>query len=784
MGPGLRPRSARAHPCVLLTALLIGVFSVAAGSDRSDSSERLERIFGGREAPDGTADLAAMQERFREVSRRVVPCTVGVRAGGGQGSGVIVSEDGYVLTAGHVSARPGRTVTLIFHDGRQVKAETLGVNHGIDSGLLKITEEGKWPFVEMGKSGELAEGQWCLATGHPGGYQPGRAPPVRVGRVLRNRSSAVTTDCVLVGGDSGGPLFDMNGRVIGINSRISQSFAANVHVPVDTFTETWERLKKGESWGQRGRGSVPTRGGPYLGVTSDSDSDNCRIGGVTDGSPAEAAGLQTGDVITQADGEPIETFQDLATRVRKKKPGDEIILEVRRDDTTFSVKVKIGKYEGSSVPPDPERPTGGLDLEDPPKKKDDDKDDDDKDDDERSERRERGVERLRRSFDQMRRRERGREPRRTEKRHSSIRDAFRDSVEAAAKGTVQILCDGDEKAFGALIDASGHVITKASEMRGDIRCKLHGGRETSARIVASSDKHDIALLALDLDGEDGLGEARPIVWATGDEPSVGSWVVTTGYTEDAVSFGVVSVASRALGQRGILGISFKMGDERAVVGEVIEDSGASRAGLQPNDVITALDGDRVETGPDLVELLRARSPGDEVKLSIRRGDEDIEVTAKLGSRLPASRQQRLDRMNLLGGEVSTRRSNFPLALQHDTVLWPDQCGGPIVQLDGQVVGLNIARSGRVDSYAIPASVLRSIVAELRPTAPLNPLADLSIDELRQRLEALEKSLAAAEASKREAETMIRSAISGIAELRKEVEKRAAKVKREARRKRL
>jgi len=81
-------------------------------------------------------------------------------------------------------------------------------------------------------------------------------------------------------------------------------------------------------------------------------------------------------------------------------------------------------------------------------------------------------------------------------------------------------------------------------------------------------------------------------------------------------------------------------------------------------------------------------------------------------------------------------------------------------------------------------VLRSIVAELRPTAPLNPLADLSIDELRQRLEALEKSLAAAEASKREAETMIRSAISGIAELRKEVENRAAKVKREARRKRL
>src|SRR5262249_9497642 len=135
-------------------------------------------------APENLEDLKAIQAQVHDVVEKVLPCTVGVRVGGASGSGVIIHEDGYVLTAGHVSGQPDREATLLLSDGRRVKGKTLGANRDIDSGLIKITEGGKWPFVEMGQSAELKRGQWCVATGHPRGYIPNRPPPVRLGRVL------------------------------------------------------------------------------------------------------------------------------------------------------------------------------------------------------------------------------------------------------------------------------------------------------------------------------------------------------------------------------------------------------------------------------------------------------------------------------------------------------------------------------------------------------------------------------------------------------------------------
>src|SRR5262249_12626858 len=143
----------------------------------------------------------------------------------------------------------GRPVTIIMPDGKRLKGETLGANRGIDSGMVKITDKGEWPYLEMGKSESLKRGQWCIAVGHPGGFRPGRPPVVRVGRVQDATKSLIRPDCTLVGGDSGGPLFDLDGRVIGIHSRISGSIAANIHVPVDTYRETFERLVKAEVWG-------------------------------------------------------------------------------------------------------------------------------------------------------------------------------------------------------------------------------------------------------------------------------------------------------------------------------------------------------------------------------------------------------------------------------------------------------------------------------------------------------------------------------------------------------
>jgi serine protease Do len=202
--------------------------------------------------PKSVADLKAIETRVAAVAKATLPATVGLRVGSGQGSGVIVSRDGYVLTAGHVSGTPGEPIRIILSDGREVKARTLGANNAIDSGMVKITDPGEYPFVPVGTAKKLVAGQWVVAVGHPGGLVRGRPPVVRLGRVLLANSQFVGTDSPLVGGDSGGPLFDLDGRLIGIHSAIGTTTTQNMHVPVDTYVETWERLAKGDLWGNGG----------------------------------------------------------------------------------------------------------------------------------------------------------------------------------------------------------------------------------------------------------------------------------------------------------------------------------------------------------------------------------------------------------------------------------------------------------------------------------------------------------------------------------------------------
>lgn len=214
-------------------------------------------------APENVDDLIGIEKHVQRVIERVTPAVVGIRVGPGSGSGVIINEEGIVLTAGHVSGKPGQDAVIILPNGKQLKGKTLGQNKGIDSGMIKIVggdndKKEKYPFLDMGKSADLKTGQWVIAIGHPGGFRPNRTPVVRVGRILTTNQFLIQTDCSLVGGDSGGPLFDMNGKVIGIHSRIGgKEITENVHVPVDTFKQTWDRLAKGESWGGQ-LGSVDT----------------------------------------------------------------------------------------------------------------------------------------------------------------------------------------------------------------------------------------------------------------------------------------------------------------------------------------------------------------------------------------------------------------------------------------------------------------------------------------------------------------------------------------------
>jgi serine protease Do len=293
--------------------------------------------------PQSVDDLRALQKRVRAVVAKVAPAVVGLRVNGGQGSGVIISDDGYVLTAGHVSGMPNRDVSVVLGDGRIVRGTTLGVNYGVDSGLVKITDpgpnNGKWPFVDAGRSTGLRKGQWCIALGHPGGYKAGRTPPLRLGRILDNLGRFLRTDCTLVGGDSGGPLFDLDGRVIGIHSRIGGTLNENMHVPVDSYLDTWDRLASAEAWGAT---FMPGRSQAYLGVQVDPEATDCRVGEVFPDSPAESAGLKKGDVIKSFNGYKVNNFGELLVQLSQRKPDDMVEVEVVRDDRRVKLTVKIG----------------------------------------------------------------------------------------------------------------------------------------------------------------------------------------------------------------------------------------------------------------------------------------------------------------------------------------------------------------------------------------------------------------------------------------------------------
>ena len=281
--------------------------------------------------PENLDDLRAIEKQVAKVVEKALACVVGVRIGVAQGSAVIISADGYVLTAGHVCGAPGRDVTFLFADGKTARGKTLGVNLTIDSGLMKITDKGPWPHLDLGDSSKLKPGDWVIAIGHPRGFELDRPPVVRTGRVIRANEKVVQTGCTLFSGDSGGPLLDVDGRVIGIHSRIGGRTSQNFHVPIDTLHDTWERLAAGE---------IITR--TELGVNVKTVDEGCRITKVRSGKPADKAGLKVGDVVTKFDGKAFAGIVGMSKLIRKHKVGDEVELEILRDGKKMKFKVKLG----------------------------------------------------------------------------------------------------------------------------------------------------------------------------------------------------------------------------------------------------------------------------------------------------------------------------------------------------------------------------------------------------------------------------------------------------------
>ncbi|MGC1272744.1 MAG: trypsin-like peptidase domain-containing protein [Planctomycetaceae bacterium] len=287
-----------------------------------------------------------------------------------------------------------------------------------------------------------------------------------------------------------------------------------------------------------------------------------------------------------------------------------------------------------------------------------------------------------------------------------LRAAFRPVVADARHSSVRILVDGEPAALGVIVSESGHILTKSSQLRGKVTVLLPDEREVAAKKISSDGESDLALIKVAVSTK-----LRPVAWAE-DEPPVGSWLVSVGQERMPVGVGVVSVTGREIApQRGVLGIYLGDDPDGPMVEDVFPGSGADEAGLERGDVIVSVDGRTVPTRRALLELLSGFRPGDSLPLIVRRGDGQEELLATLGNE-STTMVDRQARQNMMAGPLSVRSGGFDLALQHDTVLRPEDCGGPVVDLAGRVVGLNIARAGRVESYALPTAAIRPILAKL------------------------------------------------------------------------
>ncbi|RKF22793.1 Do family serine endopeptidase [Altericroceibacterium spongiae] len=273
------------------------------------------------------------------------------------GSGFIVSADGYVVTNNHVIAAEGHAeveeITVSTPDGTEYPAELVGRDAASDLAVLKISRDKPFPFVKFGDSSQARVGDWVIAIGNPFGLG-GTVTAGIISAVYRNTGSAgaydryIQTDASINRGNSGGPLFDMQGNVIGINNAIFSPSGGSVGIgfaiPAETASPIVKKLMAGEEI-KRG----------YLGVLIGPVSEDMAealdipenhgefIQSVTANGPADKAGIQPGDVVMKVDGKDVTPDQTLSFLVANIEPGTRVPVQVIRDGKRQTLNISVGE---------------------------------------------------------------------------------------------------------------------------------------------------------------------------------------------------------------------------------------------------------------------------------------------------------------------------------------------------------------------------------------------------------------------------------------------------------
>jgi len=687
---------------------------------------------------------AQLDSTLRNLAPSLVESTIAIFLGGGSGSGVIVSPEGLVITAAHVTSKPNQQIKVLLSDGRELPATTLGVDHETDGALLQINAPGPFPYRPYLRTKAYQVGDWAIATGHPGGPVVGRPSPIRLGRILADGiggglTDPITTDATVISGDSGGPLFNLKGEVIGINSNIAMPWNSNRHVPMPAIIAKWDALIAGETIGQATGGAAPeyeelfdepyrdlrqkfyqtledriphdpaatelharptllgphemqryldqwdpdpeAPSTPFLGLKLDlGETSRVLVGDVIPNSPAENAGLQKGDLIQRIGDQEVSSPIAFALALKSIPPGKSLTLETTRGPLTLTpTETPARRHFPMPIAGIIPMMISSSAAKTPP-----------------------SIRALDSEFLSS---------------LTPLHDELRFSVLP--------IYQRDNLLTHATAVTNSQLITKASELakKADLHLRFEG-RELPFSILSTDDDRDLALISVKADG------LRPIRLRA-LEPEVATLVLTP--RKNSFFYGVITQPARSAPATGFelniesnqasgyVGVTFSPDNLQPTIQSVDLGSPADSAGFLEGDLVTHFEGREMTSVEDLAQALKKFAPGQKVKFRITRGTDELTIPVILDARPPAPsdqpnqaalmRDQALSSLSARGGNLSKRRSNFPRVLYHDQLLPATHTGTPLLNVAGEVIGINISRSLRHRTLALPMSEIVSFFRE-------------------------------------------------------------------------
>ena len=299
------------------------------------------------------------------------------------------------------------------------------------------------------------------------------------------------------------------------------------------------------------------------------------------------------------------------------------------------------------------------------------------------------------------------------KNHLTVRRELVPIVARANRSVVRVFSGRRQAdvALGVIVSADGYVLTKASELQESVECLLPTTQREAAQIVATDETHDLALLKVSAQG------LVPIEWAFDAGIEAGELIAIPGRGNAPLSVGIIGGGLGSVPPtQGVLGVVVRQVDGGPKITQVMPGSVAARSGLLVGDRVTHVGRRRVAACRDLAGFVNQFEPGQLFSLTIVRGDSTLAIKTGLDKRAEAVTGSGLDRdvPSAVRVPLSNRRGGFPRVFPHDAYLRPNDCGGPLVNLKGAAIGLNIARADRATSYALPAAIVKAVQERLMP----------------------------------------------------------------------